>query len=275
MRYCTNCGAETNEKICTACGVKNNKSHNYCYWCGNPINANASICTSCHESVRNLGTPLLFKLVDVGLVLLNLFFFCGFVFVDGNLPAGIIHLIAIILLLPFVSKWIKGVSHDKKNKKFVRNLMYTGRVLVVIVLFVVGTAVGFMNTSIAEESCALRLPDLPMTVVNQSGSETTDFCEITEITYEFSYNSSGEPVRLEAFFSGEKVVGYRSQSDPCVIAWKLYNPDNAVVDSGSFYTPSLTVGERFSGESTILFYEPDGLETGIYRLELSDTVIIK
>lgn len=276
MNYCTNCGAETHAKICTACGVKNNKTHRYCYWCGSEINDNASICTACHESVKNLGSPMFFKVIDIALILLNLFFVFGFVFIDGNIGVGVFHIMAIVVLLPFVSKWIRRISFKSNRRKLVRNGLYALRVIIVIVLFLVGLGVALTGESGTDkESSSLRIPDLPMAVENKAGSTLKGHCEITEITYEFDYDASGKPICLTGYFSGEKIGGYKNTSERCMISWKLYDSKNSVVDSGTLYTPSLAVGERFSSESVILFYEPDGLEPGVFRLELSDVVVVK
>lgn len=47
--YCTNCGAETNNKICSNCGVKQENSRNYCKFCGEKIDNNCKKCPSCGE----------------------------------------------------------------------------------------------------------------------------------------------------------------------------------------------------------------------------------
>lgn len=43
MKYCTNCGKDISGKICSHCGVKQNKTHLFCAWCGTAINANAAL----------------------------------------------------------------------------------------------------------------------------------------------------------------------------------------------------------------------------------------
>lgn len=50
--YCSNCGKLSNTKICYNCGVKNHKVNNYCFWCGQEVKQNATICLNCKEPVR-------------------------------------------------------------------------------------------------------------------------------------------------------------------------------------------------------------------------------
>lgn len=51
MNYCTNCGKESKKNVCPHCGVKRDKTHKYCAWCGNELEENAEICPNCKERI--------------------------------------------------------------------------------------------------------------------------------------------------------------------------------------------------------------------------------
>lgn len=73
IHFCTNCGAPSQKKICPNCGVKRNKTHNFCAWCGLAIDPNAKKCPHCQEPVR---TSVVEKIFTV-----FIFIYCFFVFI--------------------------------------------------------------------------------------------------------------------------------------------------------------------------------------------------
>lgn len=60
--YCTNCGSETNNKICSNCGVKQNKARNHCKFCGEKIDNNCKKCPNCGESTS---VSPIYKLLNI------------------------------------------------------------------------------------------------------------------------------------------------------------------------------------------------------------------
>lgn len=73
--------------------------------------------------------------------------------------------------------------------------------------------------------------------------------KITDMWYE----TSGTDLIIH--YSGEKT--YDSKGDKysrsCKIGWKLYDSEGYVIDSGTFYTPNIAVGEKFRDETTKIY----------------------
>lgn len=65
---------------------------------------------------------------------------------------------------------------------------------------------------------------------------------IADIKYEM-YNEDS----IKLYFSGEKTYDINGQNfgRSCNVAWKLKNSDGYTIESGTFYSPSLMVGEKF------------------------------
>lgn len=90
-------------------------------------------------------------------------------------------------------------------------------------------------------------------------------CIVDDFSFEVKY-WSGEKATIGIFLSGRKTADAKGQgfSRGCVIGWKLYNSDEAIVDSGSIRTSNLRVDEKFSNASDMVY----GLAPGNYTLEL-------
>ena len=85
--------------------------------------------------------------------------------------------------------------------------------------------------------------------------------KITKIAYGWS----GTTPRL--LFSGEKIYDAKGEnySQNCAVGYKLFDMDDNLVDSGTYYTKSLAMGETFKNDVESLH----GLEYGgFYRLEI-------
>ena len=124
----------------------------------------------------------------------------------------------------------------------------------------------------ALKKCSLSVPTLPKSVnyISYNGSINST-CKITNVTYEFDYDNDTGSVELDVYFSGTKTYDYRGsgQSDSCKIGWKLYDPNGNVIETGTFYSPAVAVGESFSNQHEyMLNYK--GAAPGKYRLELID-----
>ena len=119
------------------------------------------------------------------------------------------------------------------------------------------------------KKCSLTLPSLPKSV-SYIGSKVISTVKVTNITYEVEYYNDYPEITV--YFSGEKTYDYQGsgQSDSCYIGWKLYDADGAVIEDGTFYSPALKVGEKFSKkEEKILSYSDKG-DFSKYRLEILD-----
>lgn len=57
--YCTNCGEEMNEngEICTSCGVRQGSVKKHCYNCGNKVQSNQEICLNCGVNPKKVKKP--------------------------------------------------------------------------------------------------------------------------------------------------------------------------------------------------------------------------
>lgn len=110
----------------------------------------------------------------------------------------------------------------------------------------------------------ITIPTLPKTLheYNYSGSITSSV-KITNITYEISGDD------LYIYFTGEKTYDKEGNrySRSCTVGWKLYDSDGYIIDSGTFYSPNIAVGEKFRNEKE---YAWDVIKPGeTYRLEIS------
>ncbi len=112
------------------------------------------------------------------------------------------------------------------------------------------------------------LPDLPKFIdEKKSDVAIRSTCLITDINLKKEYMSYSDQYILTLVFNGIKT--YSDQGDnissPCVIGYKLYDSDDVVVSSGTVYTTSVAVDDKFREEKIIL-----DLSEGEYRLELLD-----
>ena len=119
--------------------------------------------------------------------------------------------------------------------------------------------------------CSLSVPTLPQTFSYKDYNGVRSSVEITGISYEFNCDYPDGTIGLTVKFSGKKTYDYKGNyhSDSCYIGWKLYDPSGNVVDDGTFYTPSLAVGESFSNQEVDVLYSWDGYTPGAYSLSLS------
>lgn len=92
-------------------------------------------------------------------------------------------------------------------------------------------------------------------------------CRIDSFDYNEGYWSDGS-ASINLIFSGEKTYDRKgnSNNDNCHFAWKLYDEEGIVVDSGSAYTNDITVGQTFKDVSSSAY----DIKPGNYVLELTN-----
>lgn len=91
-------------------------------------------------------------------------------------------------------------------------------------------------------SYSVWVPDTALTFAYRYQDHVYNKVKITDFSYEVSYSGY-----LTLFLSGEKVYDEDDgeSNDLCIFAYKIYDDDNYVVDSGAIYTDNLYVGEKF------------------------------
>ena len=109
------------------------------------------------------------------------------------------------------------------------------------------------------------LPELPNVIVNYSGTRKKTAVKITEITYTIDDDD------LYIYFSGEKTydISGSGYSRAVQVGWKLYDSEGYIVDSGTFYSPAIAVGEKFRNEKQTIWNIIKPGET--YTLVISNT----
>lgn len=111
MVYCTKCGKEINgKKFCEHCNTKkNNRIHNFCKWCGTPLEAGSKICTACGEKKRDGNFIIKFISAVFGSIII----FYGIVNINDSVPMAIVHILQGILFMPFMHNIFKKLTHKK------------------------------------------------------------------------------------------------------------------------------------------------------------------
>ncbi len=87
--------------------------------------------------------------------------------------------------------------------------------------------------------------------------------------YDFWYELKYSGTTAYFYLSGTKIYDIKGpgQGANCRIGWQLYDKDGFVVDSGTMYSPSVRMGEKFKDAKGYL----SDLGSGTYYLELSST----
>jgi len=108
------------------------------------------------------------------------------------------------------------------------------------------------------------LPALPATIhdYNYDKSISTSV-KITGITYEIEHVDT-----VYFYFTGEKTYDEEGNnySQSAKVGWKLYDAEGYIIDSGTFYSPGLKVGEKFRNEKTSSYDKI--VPGGTYTLEI-------
>ncbi len=118
--------------------------------------------------------------------------------------------------------------------------------------------------------CSLIMPSVPQTIHYKNyKDEIQSSVNVTGITYQFEYEGEGT-VSLTGTFSGTKTYDKRGagQSDSAKIGWKIYDSNGNVIETGTFYSPSVAEGESFSDQEVHFIYGSNAIAPGTYRLEI-------
>ncbi len=102
-----------------------------------------------------------------------------------------------------------------------------------------------INKGLPLKPSKVNLPKLPATISDYLYNDQIDSTvKITNITYEI------KDYDLYIYFSGEKTYEREGllYSQSTKVGWKLYDSENYVVASGTFYSPAVAVGEKFRNE---------------------------
>lgn len=214
MAYCTNCGKETSaKKVCEHCGVKKNKTHNFCEWCGTALDPNAKICPNCKEPKKS-GPAIMRVLGYVFSVMCLMWVFSGYP-VAGTVCFALVA----ILALPVTKKVIIKATHNNLN---LRKILVPVRVIAVVVLFVI--ALSYVPVSEREETDS---------EINRDQASQSEEVELTEAEIEKIVGNA-----LYNKISNNK--NYRSSLDPGATKYKIASIEDegdkyVVYGNGYFY----------------------------------------
>lgn len=107
-----------------------------------------------------------------------------------------------------------------------------------------------INGDLPLKETTVILPTLPVTIYDYTYKGDVDSSvRITNITYEISGDD------LYFYFTGEKTYDAEGDrySQSCAVGWKLYDSEGYIVESGTFYSPNIAVGEKFRDEKEYAF----------------------
>lgn len=115
------------------------------------------------------------------------------------------------------------------------------------------------------EHVKISLPDISGEYICGSTQSYT----LSQVWVNSTYHSYDNANTVTIYFNGTKTWDSKGSkySRAVHIGWKLYDSNNAVVDSGTAYTSAVTTNENFANVSDLIFDLPDGN----YRLEILNT----
>lgn len=103
-----------------------------------------------------------------------------------------------------------------------------------------------------------------------SDGDVRSTVNITEVTYDFKpYPMSDDEYTLTFYFTGEKTYDIKGagQSRSAHLGIKIYDTEGYVVDNESFYSPALSVGDKFRNEECKVYR----IKAGEYNVEFLNT----
>ena len=216
MAYCTNCGKEmTAKKICEHCGVKKNKTHNFCEWCGTALDQKAKVCPNCQEPKKV--ETVAGKAVSTFFAVLFLIGAIGAI--GQSFVTAVCFLLFALLLLPFTKGLIRKATHD--NMKL-RKTLKPVRVIALIALLLIG------GSALPETETSNNNAE-----INSSQSTKSDYVELNEKEIDALVADA-----LYKEIDGNK--NYRSNLDPGACKYEISSIEDeekqyVVYGNGWFY----------------------------------------
>ncbi|MBQ3519667.1 MAG: hypothetical protein IJA31_10145 [Clostridia bacterium] len=152
VKYCTNCGKESKNKTCEHCGVKMNKTHLFCMWCGSELSENASICPNCKEKTKPLSSI-------PGVVLAIILFVAALL--SDPVVLKILLIALGILFLPFMRRILKQKTVGNQKKRKIISIVTAIVVVVALSAFVksIGTENGTPTATMPTEKTAIKMAE--------------------------------------------------------------------------------------------------------------------
>lgn len=230
MAYCTNCGKEmTDKKVCEHCGVKKNKTHNFCEWCGTALDQNAKVCPNCQEP-RKVGT-VVGKAVTTFFAVLFLIGAIGAI--GQSFVSGICFLLFALLLLPFTQGLIRKATH---NNMKLRKTLKPVRVVVLIALILIG------GSALPESDTNDNNAE-----INSNQSTESDYVELSE-------KEINALVADALYKEIDSNKNYRSTLDPGATRYEISRIEDeekqyVVYGNGGFYDIYGNVCKPYSDDS--------------------------
>lgn len=133
MKYCTNCGTQSNGKKCAVCGSAAGATNYYCSWCGNLMDAQKKVCTVCKEPMPI--KPLRAKLINLSCWILSAFLaiFGLAAVINGSIVSGLYFILIGVMQTPLFRNYILKLTHKEiENRRTV--FVALGIITVVLIL---------------------------------------------------------------------------------------------------------------------------------------------
>lgn len=118
----------------------------------------------------------------------------------------------------------------------------------------------------------IKLPSVPASYIDYYYNEEIDTsCTISNVRIEKSYSEYDNAFSVKLYVSGTKTYDSNGtkHSSAVDVGWKLYDMNNNVVESGTVYSPGVSIGENFVDAYT---YISTDLKPGNYRLVFVNTI---
>lgn len=153
MAYCTNCGRQSDSKICDNCGERNNRYHKYCYWCGSPFLGPTSKCLECGERVR----ISLWDILKTILFVLWCFLCWDAIWSMADMKqyvSAFTILLSGLVFLPALGRWIRKITYGSESKVWDRRAANMVRLFLGAGLFLLAFYFDVCSHEWVDASCA-------------------------------------------------------------------------------------------------------------------------
>ncbi len=138
MNYCTNCGEASKKNICEKCGAKQNTSHKFCGWCGEPLGENAHSCIKCKQKIKDGSFFKFIKKLCIIPIIIALYIVFGAFLGDNDFSNSKVILAFVVSGIAIVGSVLLFVplTDNILNSKFKAPLRQMLKVLKVVLIFV-------------------------------------------------------------------------------------------------------------------------------------------